>query len=123
MHILHDKAVLCDGHHHAADIDLLEAVLAEGRDVHVCRDRNERYGVHVSRGDSGDEICRTGAGRCHTDTDLSRSSCIAVRSMCRALLMGGQNMVDLILMPVELIVHVKDRAAGITEYGINALLF
>ena len=95
-HILYDIAVLCDRHYHAGDIHLLKGILAEGGKVHVRRDRHHRNGIHISRGDPRHKIGRAGAAGRHADAHFSGRPGIAVRRMCRALLMACQDMMDLI---------------------------
>ena len=120
--ILHNIAMLGDGHGHARDIHLLKGILSQRRKVHVCRDRDNRDGIHVCGGDSGDQVGRAGTAGGHADPDLSRGPGIAVRRMRRPLFMGGQHMKNLTLMLIERVVHVQNRAARITEYGIHSLL-
>ncbi len=38
------------------------------------------------------------------------------------LFVGGQNMLDFVAVLVERVVGIERRAAGIAEYGVNALL-
>ena len=42
--------------------------------------------------------------------------------MGRALLVGGENMAHLPAIVVKLVVDIEDGAAGVAEYGIDALL-
>lgn len=48
---------------------------------------------------------------------------IAVRRVGSSLLMGGEDVTDLLVMFIEFIINIQDRAAGITENGIHSLLF
>lgn len=43
--------------------------------------------------------------------------------MGSSLLMGGEDVTDLLVMFIEFIINIQDRAAGITENGIHSLLF
>ena len=42
--------------------------------------------------------------------------------MGRSLFVGGKNMGDLVLMLVESIINIQDRAARISEHGVHTLL-
>ena len=80
------------------DVRLLKAVLADQVDVDVSGDEHDGHAVEVCRRDTGDEIGGSGAAGRDANADLAACACIAVRRMGRTLLMGSQNMSDLILM-------------------------
>ena len=112
------------GHRHGdtVDIDLLEGILAQQGQGHVAGDRNNRNAVHVSSGDAGDQIGRSGTAGSHADTYFAGGARIAVRRVRGALLMGCQIMSDLISLFIKCIIYIQDRTAGISENGIHTLL-
>ena len=95
-HILYDKAVLGNRHRNTCDIHLLKGILAKSRKCHIGGNGNNRNGIHISCRNTGDQIGRTRSACSHADTDLAGSSCITVCGMCSTLLMGCQNVSDLI---------------------------
>ena len=86
-------------------------------------DGNDGNRIHVCGGDTSDQIGSARSGGSHADTDLSGGSRIAVRRVGSSLLMGGEDVTDLLVMFIEFIINIQDRAAGITENGIHSLLF
>ena len=115
--------MLCDWHRNTGDVDLLEAVPAQKGDGHVGCDGNDGNRIHVCGGDTSDQIGSAWSGGSHADADLSGGSRIAVRRVGSSLLMGGEDVTDLLVMFIEFIIDIQDRAAGITENGIHSLLF
>ncbi len=43
------------------DIGFLKGIRADGRAGHLTGDHHHRHGIHLGRGDTGDEVGRTGA--------------------------------------------------------------
>ena len=122
-HILYNETMLGDRHRHPGDIHFLESILAQPGKGYICRDRYQRNTVHIRCSDTGYQVGRSRSGSCHTYTHFAGRSRITVCRVCRALLMTGQHMVDLIGMLIQLIINIQDRTARITEYSIHALLF
>ena len=117
------KTVFCDRHCNTCNVYLLETVFPEKRYSHVTRNRNDRNGVHICRCDTCHKVRGTRTAGRQTDAHLACSPRIAVCRMGCSLLMGCQNMPDLIAMFVQFIVHIEDRSARISEDGVHPLLF
>ena len=96
--ILDDKAVFRDGHDHACNVHLLEGIPSQQVHRHVGRDGHHGNRIHLSGGDSRDEIGGSGTGGRQADAHLSGRSRIAVRRMGSPLLMGCKHMMDLVGM-------------------------
>ena len=103
--IFYDHTVFCDRHRNACDVNLLKAVFSKQRLSYVAGDGYHRGGVHVSRCNSGDKVCRTRAARCHTYACFSGRTRISVCRMGCSLLVGGQDVVDF-RVAVKLIVDI-----------------
>ena len=121
IHILYDAVVLRNRDRDPGDIDLLKGILAQQGNAHIAGDRNQRHGIHVCRGNPGDKVGCTRAGGRKAYAHPSGCPRVSVRRMGSALFMGGQDMADLMLVAVQLIIHIQDRAARITENGIHSL--
>ena len=119
---LHEIVVLRDGQRDARDVDLLEGVGADKGVGHIARDGNERGGVEVGGGDAGHKVGGTGARGGNDDADLAGGAGITVGCVGSSLLMGGQDMVNLVLILEDGVVNVNDLASGITEDRLAALL-
>ena len=115
---------LGDGHGDAGDIHLLEGVLADKVLRHVDRDEHHGGGVVVGGGDAGGQVGGAGTAGGKAHAHLSGGAGVSVGGVGGPLLMGGQNMVNLLLVSVklQLIVDVQNGAAGIAEYGVHPLL-
>ena len=87
----HQVVVLRHRQRDAADVDLLEGVLAQERTRHVAGERDHRHRVELGCGDAGDQVGGTGAGRPEADTDASAGSSVAVGSMCGSLLVADED--------------------------------
>ena len=112
-----------DGHGNAGDIDLLETVTSEKGNRHICCDRNDRNRIHIGSGDTSDQIGCTGTGGRHADAHFSGSSGITVCRMRSSLFMGGQDMMDFLVMFIKFIINIQDRTARIPKNGIHTLFF
>ena len=124
VRVLDQEVALGNGHGDAGDIDLLEGVLADQILCHVAGDEHNGGGVQIGGGDAGDQVGGAGAGGGETDAHLAGGAGITVRSVRSALLVGGEDVLDLLAVAVQLklIVDVQDGTARIAEDGINALL-
>src|SRR5699024_22880 len=114
---------LGDGHGDAGDVHLLEGVLANETLAHVDGDKDNGGGVHIGGGDAGGQVGGAGAGSGKAYAHLAGRAGVAVGGMGGALLMGRQDVTDLVLVPVELqlVVNIQNGAARVTEYGIHTL--
>ena len=121
FHTLYQKIVLGDGHGHAGDVHFLEAVPSDQRVRHVAGDGNQGNGVQICGSDTGDQVGRTRTGGGDDYADLTGGTCIAVRSVCCALLVCCDDVVDPVLCQIQGIIDVDDLAARITEYRRCAL--
>ena len=61
-----------------------------------------------------------GGGKAHAD--FSGGSCVTVGGVGRSLLVGRQDVVDLVLVSVQLVVKVQNGAAGVAEDRVDLLL-
>ena len=120
LDLLDEIIVLRDRRRDAADIGLLERVLADIGIRHLSRDADERHRIRVGRRDARDEVCRTRAGRRKDDADLARRARIAVCRMDSALLMARQDVREFHF--IDSIVEREHRAAGVTEYDVHAFI-
>ena len=60
----------------------------------------------MGRGNAGGEVRGTRAGGGKTHTHFSGGTGIAVRRVSGTLLMGRQDMMDLVLVSVELVIYI-----------------
>ena len=120
-YVLYQEIVLRNRKRNAEYVDLLEAVLSDSLHGNVTGDCHHRHTVHHCGRNSGHEVGRTGAARCHAYTGLSGHAGIPVRSMARALLMGRQNMTDSVIA-AQCIIQRQIGRAGIPEHDAHALL-
>ena len=82
----------------------------------------KRHGIHKCRSDTGNCIrsARTAGGKRYAN--LSGGTRISVGSMCGALLMACQYVMNIVGIIVQGIVQRHDLSAGIAENSIYALL-
>ena len=122
--VLHQIVALGDGHGDTGDVHLLKGVLADEVLADVAGDEHHRGGVVVGRGDAGGQVGGPGAGGGEAHPHLSGGAGIAVGGVGGALLVGGEDMADFVLVAVELkfVVYVQDRAAGVAEDRVHPLL-
>ena len=113
--------VLGDGQGHAGNIDFLETIGADDGSGHVACNGNQRDGIDVSGGNTGDQIGGTGAGGGDTDADLAGGSCVAVGSVGSALFMGGKDVLQFPLILVQGIVDIDDLTTGVAKDHVGAL--
>ena len=122
FHPAHREIVLGNGHRNALNVSFLEAVLAQTAGDNVARKGHHGYGIHVGRGNAGDQVGSTRAAGGQHHTGAARCAGVAIRCMGRALLVGCQHMGDSVGVLIQFIVKVEHRAAGIAKDGIHALL-
>ena len=121
VHILHNIAVLGDGHGHPGDIHLLEGILSKQRKIHVTGDGHHGNRIHIRGGDPRHQIGRPRPAGSQAHAHLSRSPGIPVRGVGRPLLMGGQNMPDLPAVFIQSVIHIQDGSSRITKDGVHPL--
>ena len=119
--ILDDGAVFGNGHADAVDVDLLEGVLAQQVVGHVAGDGHHGNRIHIGGGDACDQVGGAGAAGGETYADLAGGSGVTVGRVGRALLMGRQDVGDLVTVLIQSVIYIEDRASRIAEYGIHAL--
>ena len=112
--------MLDDGHGDAHDVGLLEGVRADDAARDLARDDDHGHGVHVGGGDAGDGVGGAGARRHEDHADLARGARVAVGHVRGALLVAGEDVMDL-LGVVERVVDLDGLAAGVAEDGVHAL--
>ena len=104
--IFYDEIVFGDRHGHAGDVDLLKAVAAKQAHTNITGNGYHWDGIHECGRNTGYQVGSARAGSSQAYANLSRNSCITVRSMGCALLMGGQDVGNLILMLVKRIIDI-----------------
>ena len=124
VHVLHQEVAFGDGHGDSGDVHLLEGVLADEVLADVAGDEHHGGGVVVGGGDSGDQVGGPGAGGGEAHAHLPGGPGVAVGGVGRALLVGGEVVVDLLVIAVKLklVVDVEDGAAGVAEHRVHPLL-
>ena len=122
--VLDQVVALGDGHGDTGDIHLLEGVLADKVLTDVAGDEHHRGGVIVGGGDASDQVGGAGAGGGKAYTHLSGGPGVAVGGVAGSLLMGGEVVVNFVLVTVELklIVNVENGTSRIAEHRVHALL-
>ena len=97
---------LGDGHGDAGDVHLLEGVLTQGALGDVAGEEDHRGGVHVGGGDAGGQVGGAGAGGGEAHPHPAGGPGVAVGGVGGALLVGGQDVADLVLIAVELVIYI-----------------
>ena len=120
--IAHQESRLGDRHGDTGGVDLLKGILTQQVLAHIAGDKYHGGGIQIGSGDAGGQVRGAGAGGGEADAHLAGGAGITVSRVSRALLVGGQNVVEFTLVTVEFIVQVQDGAAGIAEDGIYVLL-
>ena len=122
--VLDQVVALGDGHGDTGDVHLLEGVLADEVLTDVAGDEHHRGGVVVGGGNAGDQVGGAGprGGKAHTH--LSGGPGVAVGGVAGSLFMGGEVVVNFVLVPVELklIVNVENGTSRIAEHRVHTLL-
>ena len=112
--VFHQVAVLGEGGHRAGDVHLLEDVPAQQMAGHLAGDGHHGDGVHIGRGDAGDEVGSARAGGDHAHPHLAGHPGVARGHMPRVLLRPDQGVAYLRVGP-EHIYNGADGRAGIAE--------
>ena len=121
VYVSDNEVALCDRHRDSGDIHFLERILTDQAFTDIAGNKDHRRRIHVSRCDSCCQIgCARSAGR-KADSYLTRASRVAIGCMRCALLVGSQNMTDLVTVLIQSIVDIQDRSARIAEDGIHTL--
>ena len=97
-HIPHQIGGFRNGHRNAGNVHLLKRVPADEVLGHVAGDKDHRGGIHVRGGDAGGQVRSAGAGGGEAHAHLAGAAGVAVRRVSGPLLMGGQNMGDLLIV-------------------------
>ncbi|MNN33776.1 hypothetical protein D3C81_1475460 [compost metagenome] len=111
-------AVFCDRHRDAGNICLLERIGSDQAGNDVPRYDNERNGIHKRRGDPRHRIGRSRSGGGDTYADFASGSGVPVRRVDGALLMSGQQVVE-IGKSVQRVINVQHRSARITKDALD----
>ncbi len=112
---------LGDGHRDADDVRLLKGIGSQQVLGNLTNDADHRRGVDDSVGDGRNQV---GSPRPRSDQAhayLARDTRVALGGVARALLVPHQNVVDLILIIVNGVVHGHNRPARIAKNGIHSL--
>ena len=119
--VLHQIIVLGAGPGDAGRVGFLKGVIADQMRRHLARETHDRHRVHQRVGEAGHGVCRAGPARHQDDPDLPGRAGIAFRSMHRAPLLAHQDVAQRVLLE-QGVVDRQDRAPGIAEYDIDALI-
>ncbi len=121
LHFSHDIAMFDDGLGDADDVYFLKTVSAQQGNGHVAGDRHHGYGIQVRIGDAGDQVGGAGTAGGNHHPRFSCHSGISVGGMSSPLLMGGNDMLDPVGIPIQLIVNIEYGTARITKDGFDAV--
>jgi hypothetical protein len=105
----------------ADGVGLLERVGADHEGRHLARQNDDRDRIHQRVGQAGDGVGRAGAGGHEHDPGLAGGARIAFGGMHRALFVAHEDVADGVLLE-DLVIDRQDRAAGIAEYDVDALI-
>ena len=119
--VLDQIIVLGAGPRDAGRVGFLEGVVADQMRRHLAGQADDRHRIHQRVGQPGDGVGRAGAARHQHDADPAGRARIALGGMHRALLMAHQDVAQRVLLE-QRIVDRQDRAAGIAENDIDALI-
>jgi hypothetical protein len=95
MHVGDQVTMLDNWQRHAEEIRFLEAAFADHGLGHLAGDGDQRHGIHVGIGDSGDEVGGARAAGGHADAGLACGARVTFRGEGAALLMARQDRADL----------------------------
>jgi len=99
-------------------IDFLKRILADIEGRHLAGNHDQRYRIHVSRGNPGHGVCRTGTGRHQRYANLPGRPRQTVCRMDSSLLVPDQHVLDLILFE-QLVIQVQNGTARIAEHIVD----
>ena len=115
-------AVLHHRQSHAVDVRLLKRALADHRLRHLAGDGDERDGIHVSIGDTRDQVGRTRTAGGHAHPGPPGHAPVAPRGKRPALLMPRQDRADL-LRARQRLVDLHAGAARVRENRVHPFPF
>ena len=118
--ILDQIGVLGKGRHGAGDVHLLKDVAAQQVAGNLAGNGHHRDGVHVGRGNTGDEVGGAGARGHHTHAHLAGDAGITGCHMARVLLGTHQRIADL-GRGTQNIHSRTDRRAGVAKHALYLL--
>ena len=95
-HIPHQIGGFRNRHRNAGNVHLLKRIPADEVLGHVAGDKDHRGGIHVRGGDAGCQVRGAGTGGGEAHAHLAGAAGVAVRRVGGPLLMGSQNMGDLL---------------------------
>ena len=121
LDVLHQPAVLGDRLGDADDVGLLEGVPSDHGARHLPGDRHQRRVVHVGRGDAGHQVRGSRSRGGHADARPAAGAGVAVGRVGRRLLVAHQHVAQPGVLG-QRVVERHDRAAGIAEQDVHALL-
>ena len=85
--ILYNVSVLCNWHSYTGNINLLERIFSQSRQIYITGNGYHRNRIHIGCSNACNQIGGTGAACSHTNTHLAGSSGITVCRMGSSLLM------------------------------------
>ncbi len=119
--ILDEIIVLGAGPRDAGRVGFLKRVVADQMRRHLPGQADDRHRIHQRVGQPGHGVGRAGTARHQHDADLAGRARVALGGVHRAALLAHQDVAQRVLLE-ERIVNRQDRAAGIAEYDIDALI-
>ena len=119
--VLDQIVVLGAGAGDAHGVAFLKGIRADEGGGHLAGDDDDGDGIHQRIGHPGDGVGGAGAGGDERHAHAAGRAGIAFCGMHCALLMTHEHVLDLILLE-ELVINGQDRAAGIAENLLHALI-
>ena len=113
--------MLCNGKRNSGDVDLLESIAAYKRRRDVAGYGNHRNAVHISRCNSGYEVCSAGTACREHNSGLSGKSCVSVGCVSRTLFVRSKIMFDFVAALIQCVVDVERSSSGIAENRVYSL--
>ena len=121
VYVFYYIIMLGNRHCHTCNVNLLETVAPQHRHCHIRSNCHHRHGIHICGSNTCHQV-RSSRPRCgHTYAYLSCGARIPICRMSRSLLMGGQDMKNLILVFIKRVIDIQDRSSRIAKHGINTL--
>ena len=105
------------------EVNLLKGICSQCSDGHLSGNHHNRSGVHHGIGNARESVCCTRTTGDKRHTHLAADTCIALGSVCCALLMSHKYMVEAFLLATSIVVkgiiNGHDGTAGIAEDGLH----
>ena len=117
----HGVIVLGDRHRDAFDIGFLEGIFSKSSGTDVSGECDKRNTVHVCSRNSRHKVCGTRSACRKHNAGFSGCACISVCRVACALFMSRHVMIDTVLIAVQFVIEIQNRAARITEQRIHTL--